>query len=99
MKMKSYSWLMVTLLFLALQPPHVSAQGILFYPRTDGSVVGVDVARSNVVKTVSAGAFVGATPGAGRNVAFDPVTRLLWYSATDGQIHSANVDTLQAGPE
>lgn len=83
----------------ALLAPSAFAQGILFYPRADGSAAGVDVGTATIVKTISAAAFAqGANPGAARNVAFDPVTRLMWYSATDGQIYSVNIDTLTAGP-
>ena len=42
--------------------------------------------------------FTGGNPGAAREIAFDPARRLMWYSATDGQIYSVNVDTLAAGP-
>lgn len=72
--------------------------GILYYARTDGAVAGIDVVTSNEVSVLSATVFAGANPGFGRGVAFDPITRLMWYSATDGQIHSVNIDTLVAGP-
>jgi hypothetical protein len=90
----------VGLLFaLLLAAPLGFAQGVLYFPRADGSVWGVDVGTTNNIKQLSATAFAqGANPGAGRNVAFDPVTRLLWYSATDGFIYSFHVDTLVAGP-
>lgn len=84
---------------LTLIPRFAFAQGILFYPRADGSVAGVDVGTATIVKTITAAAFAqGANPGAARNVAFDPVTRLMWYSATDGSIYSVHIDTLVAGP-
>ncbi|HTD66324.1 MAG TPA: hypothetical protein VK846_07330 [Candidatus Limnocylindria bacterium] len=87
------------LMVLTFQSHMAQAQGILFFPRADGSVWGVDVGTSNVVKQISATAFVqGANPGAGRTIGFDPVTRLMWYSATDGQIHSVQIDSLVAGP-
>lgn len=82
--------------WLSLGPAH--GQGVLFYARTDGAVAGLSVPGGAEVKVVSAGAFAGANPGAGREIAFDPETRMLWYSATDNQIHSVHVDTLAAGP-
>lgn len=72
--------------------------GILYYARTDGAVAAIDVTTSDEVSVLSATAFAGANPGFGRGIAFDPVTRLMWYSATDGQIHSVNIDTEVAGP-
>lgn len=83
------------LLFICL--PRARAQGILFYPRNDGSVTGVDVATSNLVKTIPPGSFIGPG-GAQRNIALDPIARLLWYAAIDGKLYSLNVDTLATGP-
>lgn len=90
------------LLFLGITlflPPQLLGQGVLYFPKADGSVGGVDLGTTNQVNSLSAAAFVqGANPGAGRTIAFDPVTRLMWYSATDGFIYSVHVDTLSAGP-
>ncbi|MBI3849997.1 MAG: hypothetical protein HY298_06855 [Verrucomicrobia bacterium] len=74
------------------------AAGILYYPRTDGAVVGLNVPAGTQAILVPASSFAGANPGAGRETAFDPETRLLWYTATDNQIHSVHVDVLTAGP-
>ena len=72
--------------------------GVLYYPRADGVVAGINVDTGAEVITVPSASFVGAVVGSGRETAFDPVTRLLWYSATDGFLHSVNVDDLVAGP-
>lgn len=91
--------LLVALFGLLFQRYPASAQGILYFPRADGSVWGLDVGTTNNVKQLNAAAFAqGANPGAGRNIAFDPVTRLMWYSATDGLIYSVHMDSLVAGP-
>lgn len=71
--------------------------GILYYANTDGSAVALDM-QGNEVATILAPSFTGGNPGAAREIAFDPDTRLMWYSATDGQLYSVNVDTLAAGP-
>ncbi len=73
--------------------------GTLYYSRTDGAVAALDVTTQEEVAVILSSAFIGGVPGAGREIAFDPVTRLMWYSATDGLLHSVNVDTLVAGPE
>lgn len=83
---------------LLLAPLSASAQGILLYPRNDGSVAGVDVATSNIVTVIPAGAFLGANAGAQRNLAIDPIARLLWYAASDGNLYSFHLETLAAGP-
>jgi hypothetical protein len=85
-------------LALAAGPWSAPAQGILLYPRNDGSVAGIDVATSNLVLTIPAGAFVGANAGAGRQLALDPLARLLWYAASDGNLYSLQLPTLAAGP-
>jgi hypothetical protein len=87
-----------TLLLLAGSSFSTHAQGILFYARTDGAAAGLSVPDGNEVHVVPANVFTGANPGAAREIAFDPETRLLWYSATDNQIYSVNVDTQAAGP-
>jgi len=98
MKFSLSRFVLATLVCLLFQNP-AGAQGILYFPRADGSVWGVDVGTTNNVKQLSAAAFAqGANTGAGRNIAFDPVTRLMWYSATDGFIYTVHVDTLVAGP-
>ncbi len=74
------------------------AQGVLYYSRADSSVAAIDARTRAEVKVINSATFTGANPGAARNVAFDPETRLLWYSATDGNLHSLHVDTLAAGP-
>ena len=76
-----------------------SLGGVLYYPRADGVVAGIDVDTGVEVITVPSASFVGAVVGSGRETAFDPVMRLLWYSATDGFLHSVNVDSLVAGPD
>lgn len=98
--MKTIGLCSAMLLVALLQAPtFTAAQGILYFPRADGSVWGVDIGTTNIVKQLNASAFAqGANTGAGRNIAFDPLTRLMWYSATDGFIYSVQVDSLIAGP-
>ena len=99
MKTRSSAGGILCLVIFLSQDLCARAQGILYWPRADGSVWGVDVGTTNVVKQISSAAFIqGANPGAGRNIAFDPVTRLMWYSSTDGLIYSVHVDSAIAGP-
>ncbi len=76
----------------------VSLGGIMYYPRADGVVAGINVDTGVEVETVPSASFVGANVGSAREIAFDPVTRMIWYSATDGLIYSVHVDTSAAGP-
>lgn len=75
-----------------------SAQGILYYAHTDGSVRAFAMGTGVEVKMISSSEFMGANPGAAREIAFDMETRLLWYTSTDNQIYSIDVDTLADGP-
>jgi len=86
----------IAILFAGVVP--VRSQGVLYYSRTDSAVAAIDARTGVEVNVVGSAAFTGANPGAARNVAIDPVTRLLWYSATDDNFHSLHVDTLAAGP-
>lgn len=72
------------------------ADGTLYYSATDGSVRGLNMVTGTEEKCFTV--FNGANPGAGRNIAYDPVTKLLWYTSTDGIAYSFNVDSLAAGP-
>ncbi len=54
--------------------------------------------QGNELATVTAPNFRSGNPGAAREIALDPDSRLMWYSATDGQLYSVNIDTLAAGP-
>jgi hypothetical protein len=90
--------LAVGLLLPPIHAPFARAQGLLLYPRNDGSVAGIDVATSNLVTTIPHTAFVGANAGARRNLALDPIARLLWYAASDGRLYSVNLATLAPGP-
>ena len=72
--------------------------GTLYYPRDDGFVAGVNADTGAEVATITDTAFVAPNVGSGREIAFDPVTRLMWYSASDGLIYSVNADTEVAGP-
>jgi len=102
MKTASLRFLLTGLVFLLLAlfvlPRQSQAQGILYYARTDGTVPAINVATGTEVKVIASSEFIGANPGAAREIAFDPVTRLMWYSSTDNQIYSVNVDTLADGP-
>ena len=77
---------------------HASVTGTLYYPRDDGFVAGIDADTGAEISTIAGTAFAGANVGSGREVAFDPLTRLMWYSAVDGLIYSVNADTEVAGP-
>ena len=72
--------------------------GVLYYANTDGSAVALDM-QGNELATIQAPAFKGGNPGAAREIALDPATRLMWYSRSDGPIDSVNIDTLAAGPQ
>ena len=72
--------------------------GVLYYPKDTGVISAVDVDTASEVSTVTNAAFTASNPGSAREIAFDPVARLLWYSASDDLIHSVHVDTLAAGP-
>ncbi len=91
-------FLSCSLLALSFLPSRTLAQGVLYYARTDGSVPAIDVVTGTEVAVISSSEFIGANPGGAREIAFDPETRLLWYSATDNQIYSVHVDTLDNGP-
>lgn len=74
------------------------ALDVLYYSTTDGNVRGVDVATGDEVALIPSTVFKGAVVGAAREIAIDPVDRLLWYSATDNAIYSFHLDTLAEGP-
>lgn len=76
----------------------VRGQGVMLYSKADNSVSGIDVVTGTVAVTVPSNLFFGGAVGAARETAYDPVTNLLWYTATDLGIHSVNVSTLAAGP-
>jgi len=70
----------------------------LYYSVTDGSVRGIDIETGSEIAVFPSTAFNGAIVGAAREIAVDPVNRLLWYSATDDAIYSFHLDTLVEGP-
>jgi hypothetical protein len=82
---------------IAIPPGGDESSATMYYSRTDGAVGAVDIDTETEAVAVPSNAFAGAIVGAAREIAFDPETRLLWYSATDNIIHSVNVDTLVAG--
>lgn len=75
-----------------------AAQDNMYYAVTDGTVRALNVDTGAPTATLAANNFAGGIVGAGREIAFDPETRLLWYSATDNTVRSFNVDTLAVGP-
>ncbi|MCK5378095.1 MAG: fibronectin type III domain-containing protein [Acidobacteria bacterium] len=77
------------------------AIGLLFYGLEDGQVRAMDMLTTGDSGiSIPSGAFFGTppTPATGRNIAYDPSTDLLWYSASDNHVHSVVVSTLAAGP-
>ncbi len=74
------------------------AVDVLYYSTTDGTVRGADILTGNEVASIPASAFKGAIVGAARELAVDPINRLLWYTATDNAIYSVHLDTLVEGP-
>ena len=76
------------------------ATGLLFYALEDGQVRGFDMVSGTDSISIPANAFFGSppSPATGRNMAYDPPTDLLWYSASDSNVHSVVVSTLAAGP-
>jgi len=77
------------------------ATGLFYYGLEDGQVRAMDILTGGDSGiSIPASAFVGNPPSSatGRNIAFDPHTDLLWYSADDNHVHSVVVSTLAAGP-
>ena len=76
------------------------ATGLMFYGLEDGQVRGFDIDNGDDSISIPASAFFGdpPNPATGRNIAYDPVTDLMWYSADDNHVHSVVVSTLAAGP-
>ncbi|MEN8162661.1 MAG: hypothetical protein ABFS37_00910, partial [Acidobacteriota bacterium] len=77
------------------------ATGLLFYGLEDGQVRAMDMLTTgDSGVAIPANAFFGTppSPATGRNIAYDPTTDLLWYSASDNHVHSVVVSTLVAGP-
>jgi len=76
------------------------ATGLMFYGLEDGQVRGFDIDNGDDSIVIPANAFFGSppSPATGRNIAYDPVTDLIWYSADDNHVHSVVVSTLAAGP-
>ncbi len=76
------------------------ATGLLFYALEDGQVHGFDIVTGTDSISIPAAAFFGSppNPATGRNIAYDPATDLMWYSASDNHVHSVVVSTLAAGP-
>jgi hypothetical protein len=76
------------------------ATGLMFYALEDGQVRGFDIDTGDDSISIPASAFFGIPPNPAteRNIAYDPVTDLMWYSADDNHVHSVVVSTLAAGP-
>ena len=76
------------------------ATGLMFYALEDGQVRGFDIVTGTDSISIPAAAFFGnpPSPATGRNIAYDPITDLMWYSASDNHVHSLVVSTLAAGP-
>ncbi len=90
----------LTMAILAGTAGPVQATGLLFYALENGQVRGFDMVTGTDSISIPANAFFGSppNPATGRNIAYDPVTDLLWYSADDNHVHSVVVGTLAAGP-
>jgi hypothetical protein len=91
---------LLALAFVFLPAVDVLATGLFFYAHEDGSVRSINMATGEDPGiTVPASAFSGTppSPATSRNIAYDPTTDLLWYSASDNNVHSVNVTTLAAG--
>ena len=76
------------------------ADGLMFNALENGDVRSFDMDDGTPDISIPAGAFFGSppSPATGRNIAYDPVTDLMWYSADDNHVHSVVVSTLAAGP-
>ncbi len=74
------------------------ALDVLYYSVTDGSVKGANILTGDEVSSIPSTAFKGGIVGAAREIAVDPVKRLLWYTATNNAIYSFYLDTLAEGP-
>lgn len=90
------------LIITALAGTSVLAQegGRMFYAMENGDVRSFNMLNGDPDVTIPASAFFGTPPSTatGRNIAYDPTTDLLWYSASDGNVHSVVVSTQAAGP-
>ena len=86
------------LLTSILFPGAGTTQDNMYYAVTDGTVRALNIDTGAPTASLAASNFAGAIVGSGREIAFDPETRLLWYSATDNTVRSFNVDTLAVGP-
>lgn len=80
--------------FVAL---NATAQDTLYYSALDGSVVGTDIVTGRDRVRFRGSDFFGPFQAGGRQIAFDPVTRLLHYWAGDHTVRSLHVDTRAAG--
>ncbi len=85
---------------LAATPVLAQETGLMFYAMENGDVRSFNILTGDPGVTVPASAFFGSppSPATGRNIAYDPPTDLLWYSASDNHVHSVVVSTLAAGP-
>lgn len=78
------------------------AADVLYYAVTDGSVrsvfISTEANENTLAPIIPSTSFQGGIIGAAREIAVDPVNRLLWYTATDDVIYSIHLDTLNEGP-
>jgi len=93
---------LAALIITILSGTSVLAQttGLMFYAMENGDVQSFNMLTGDPEITIPAAAFFGSppSPATGRNIAYDPVTDLMWYSADDNHVHSLVVNTLAAGP-
>jgi len=90
----------LTITILVGTAEEADADGLMFYAHENGDVRSFDMDDGTPDISIPAGAFFGSppSPATGRNIAYDPVEDLLWYSADDNHVHSIEVGTLIAGP-
>jgi DNA-binding beta-propeller fold protein YncE len=76
----------------------VDAKPIIYYASTTSNVETVNALTGGAGQTFASNLFLGASPGAARNIQVDSNDRLLWYADSSGNIRSLRLVTRTAGP-
>lgn len=75
------------------------AKSLIYYSSTTSTVESVNPADGTAGPTIASNLFLGASPGAARNIQIDSNNHLLWYANSSGSIDSINLLTKAAGPK
>lgn len=74
------------------------AAPFIYYASTSSSVESVDAVTGDAGPIFASNLFLGAQPGAARNIQIDNDDRLLWYFDTSGNLRSVRMTDRTAGP-